>query len=182
MDRRTFVQESLWISLGWSALPLSKGSSRVHSQDQQSEDEHVAQNEKFKQNWISSLMENLDRHLDEDTRIKLMESCGRSCARQESIKIAESCLGDLESLVSRLGKIIGKQNASMEEGIVHLQYDKCYCPLVSKGPKILSDTWCNCSRGWVKEMFETAAEKPVKVELLQSIKRGDPCCKFILQL
>jgi len=142
----------------------------------------VAQNEKFKQNWISSLMENLDRHLDEDTRIKLMESCGRSCARHESIRMAESCRGDVESLVSRLGKIIGEQNATVKGDTVHLQYDKCYCPLVAKGPEILSDTWCNCSRGWVLEMFETAAEKSVKVELLQSIKRGDPCCRFVVRL
>ncbi len=127
-------------------------------------------------------MENLDRHLDEDTRIELMESCGRSCARHESIRMAESCRGDVGSLVSRLGKIIGEQNATVKGDTVHLQYDKCYCPLVAKGPEILSDTWCNCSRGWVLEMFETAAEKSVKVELVQSIKRGDPCCRFVVRL
>jgi len=40
--------------------------------------------------------------------------------------------------------------------------------------------FCSCSVGWIKEVFETASGRPVRVELEQTIGRGDPVCKFIV--
>jgi predicted hydrocarbon binding protein len=36
--------------------------------------------------------------------------------------------------------------------------------------------------GWVLEMFETVAQKPVRVELVHSVKRGASSCKFLVRL
>jgi predicted hydrocarbon binding protein len=61
-------------------------------------------------------------------------------------------------------------------------YSKCLCPLVQSGSETLSDTYCNCSRGWVKEMFEMVSGKPVEVTLTESIKRGAKACRFVVQV
>ena len=111
-----------------------------------------------------------------------MESCGRDCARRGAIKLAESCKGNVEKMIATLAKSLGNENNYIEGDEIHIGWNKCLCELVDKGPDRLSDTYCLCSRGWVLEMFETAAQKLVKVEMLQTVKRGDPCCKFIVRL
>jgi predicted hydrocarbon binding protein len=135
-----------------------------------------------KNEWIITFMKNLNAHCDEETRTQLMLSCGRDCARHASITLAETSKGDVDKFISKLAKIIGKENCYRESDSVHLTYNKCLCKMVSKEPEKLSDTYCICSKGWLLEMFETAAQKPVQVEILQTIKRGHPSCKFIVKL
>jgi predicted hydrocarbon binding protein len=134
---------------------------------------------KFQQAWVASLMENLDRQFDRPARVALMESCGRSCARRGAVKMAA---GGVDKLIEALAGHLGKENARREGETVHLTYTKCYCPLVGDGPPRLPDTWCECSRGWVLEVFSAAAGKPVQVELLESIKRGGQQCRFVVKL
>ena len=49
-------------------------------------------------------------------------------------------------------------------------------------PEGLSDTYCYCSLGWMKETFGAVMGKPVGVELIQSIVRGAETCKFAITL
>lgn len=139
-------------------------------------------NQIFQETWITTLMKNLDGQFDEKTRAGLMEACGRDCARRGSIKMAESCQGDVRQLVKSLARILGTENCTIKDNVIHLGYDKCYCELVADGPERLSDTYCFCSKGWILEMFETAARKPVKVEVLQTIKRGASSCRFLIRI
>ncbi len=137
---------------------------------------------RFKEAWIAALLENMDRQLDPSARARVMEACGRDCARRASIKMAEPCRGDVGKLVESLAKILGSENCSIDGNVVRLTYNKCYCELVADGPERLSETYCLCSKGWVLEMFETAARKPVRVEVLQTIKRGAPSCRFLVRV
>ena len=90
---------------------------------------------------------------------------------------------DVNEFVDRLVK--AWSHLHREGGNIYVVYDKCYCPL---GRALLKDypsqlsLYCNCSRGWVREMFESALKKPVKVELQKSIIRGDDLCKFKVTL
>jgi predicted hydrocarbon binding protein len=137
---------------------------------------------KFTQTWVKNLTDSMDAHLDEETKVRLMESCGRACARSGPIRSAEACQGDLDRLLSTLAKWIGKENVQKEGDAVHIVYTKCLCHLVADGPPRLPDTYCYCSRGWLKEMFETVVGKPVDVHLLESIKRGAERCSFTVGL
>jgi hypothetical protein len=42
----------------------------------------------------------------------------------------------------------------------------------------MPDSYCYCSVGWVKEMFEQALERPVEVRLEASVLRGDEACQL----
>ena len=53
---------------------------------------------------------------------------------------------------------------------------------VASGPDRLPDTYCNCSRGWLLEVFENITGKPASVELLSSIRRGGADCRFVVRL
>lgn len=133
--------------------------------------------------WIESLMANMDAKVDEETRVKILENCGRSCIPTSFLKKARSCQEkseDLDDFLERLGKIWN--HLKREGGDIYVEYDKCYCPLVKTFPGELSSSWCNCSRGWLLELFESALGRPVGVELEKSIRQGDDICRFKIRL
>ena len=66
--------------------------------------------------------------------------------------------------------------------MLHVVYPRCFCHLVAKGPERLPDIYCLCSRGWLKEMFETVLGELVEVDLLDSVKRGADQCGFTVRL
>lgn len=134
------------------------------------------------QRWVKNLIDSIDAHLDEETKIRVMESCGRACARGGAVDAAKACQGDLDKMLSTLKRWVGKENVRKDGNVVHVVYDKCLCHLVAGGPPRLPDTYCYCSRGWLKEMFELVVGKPVDVDLTESIKRGGQKCRFTIQL
>ena len=145
---------------------------------QESKDQH----QKFFENWIKNLMNNMDTHLDEATRIEVMEECGRGCARGGALESAKKCQGNLDKFLVQMRTWIGKDNIKKDKNIVSVTYGKCYCELVRTGPPKLPDTYCHCSKGWLKEMFETVTGNPVNVTLIDSIKRGGEACRFTVKL
>ena len=87
----------------------------------------------------------------------------------------------MDRLITALQKWIGKGHARRDGDAVHVVYPKCLCHLVAKGPPVLPDTYCLCSSGWLKEMFEAAVSSPVDVEVLGSVKRGADQCSFTVR-
>ena len=52
----------------------------------------------------------------------------------------------------------------------------CACPLTKAG-RTPAD-FCRCSIGWNEAAFSTVVGKPVRIELEESVLRGDPRCSF----
>jgi predicted hydrocarbon binding protein len=179
MKRKDFLTGSgiLALAAGGFFRP-AKGAGR-----RQTAPDREAEMKKFRETWLATLMSNLEAQFDVKTRTAFMESCGRACARRSSVfGVAASSKGDPVKLVQTLAKFLGKDNAVLEGKVVRLTYPKCYCEMVADGPARLPDVYCCCSQGWIKEMFETAAGKPVKVQTLQTVKRGADSCKFVITL
>ena len=136
--------------------------------------------------WLTALLAGIDEHIDEQTRSKLMETCGTVCARHHaSIDIAKSVKQESKDIDGFLEKLNQQKDywcgKWVREGdIIYSVCEECGCPLVLAGLVELSPTFCDCSRGWVKAVFETALGKPVEVELTQAIGRGDKVCKFVV--
>ena len=130
--------------------------------------------------WISSLISGLDQYVDEDARAKVLEQCGRQCQSQGFVRKVRSIYEkskDTEEFLSEFGKIY--EHLHREGDNVYIVYPKCYCSFVNKIPsRQLSPTYCNCSRGWAKELFEGALGRPVEVVMEKSIVKGDDQCKF----
>ena len=61
----------------------------------------------------------------------------------------------------------------------------CHCPRVRdilKSLKKISVTYCYCGAGYYKGIWEEILQKPVKVEVLESIMKGDDVCKIAVHL
>jgi len=64
----------------------------------------------------------------------------------------------------------------------------CHCPRVReilsnfKSTENISPSYCYCGAGFYKSIWEEILQKPVEVELLESVLKGDDVCKFAVHL
>lgn len=130
--------------------------------------------------WISCLIDGLDEHVGEKTRAMILEQCGRQCQSQSFIKKAKDIYeksSRINDFLDKLGRVY--KHLHREGDNVYIVYPRCYCSQVNKIPKgKLSGTYCNCSRGWSKALFEGALGRPVEVIMEKSMINGDNQCKF----
>ena len=98
----------------------------------------------------------------------------------------ESFAGYLDFVVAdkdvkaKVLKRIEKINANSSEGEVARWYQGAMGSL--SADETISLTYCNCSKGFVKKFWEAVLEKPVQVELMQSVMSGAPNRKFGIRL
>ena len=148
----------------------------------------------FAQTWAKRMMENLDKEVDEPTRTRLMHANGKSCYRGATPP-ERQFKGGVDAFIEQLTKWSGPRPSPIrrEGNTIYFEYVQnpaglkvadgwCLCPLVEKGPEGLSGTFCECSVGYVAEMFSDITGQPVQVELLESLKRGGKACRFKIEL
>ena len=70
-----------------------------------------------------------------------------------------------------------------EEGTVHVRYGavnkQCYCPAARYHPVKPHDLHCECTRATHQTVFETALGRPIRVEVVESLRRGGKTCHFV---
>ena len=156
--------------------------------------EHQRQTSKrtWTERWLIDMMKGLDEHVDEETRTKLMHLCGQTCFNtpwhQAEFKRWKQLNKQSKNLDDFLNKLV-KANPSWfkrEGNIIHATFeflDGCVCPVIKKIPHDgLSGTWCLCSVGLHKALFEETLGRPVDVVLEESRRTGADKCKFRITL
>lgn len=59
----------------------------------------------------------------------------------------------------------------------------CHCPLVRNHLDLgISPTFCNCSTGWYRQLWEGIIGKPVRIDILKTLIKGDLNCQFAIHL
>jgi len=149
----------------------------------------------FGERWAKLFFDAFDANVDAPTREKVMRANGRAC---HELAIKNRAFHELphsvDEFVAYIHAFPGGRDVIRREGnTVWFSYVQnpsglkvadgyCLCPLVETGPAGLSGTYCFCSVGYVQHMFETMAGHPVRVELLESLKRGGKGCRFRIDL
>lgn len=144
----------------------------------------LKQEKEFIINWVHDLLDTMDKELDEATCIKLIEGCGRGCYNRFKFKqdIAEKGKGDIDKLIAAYS-----QNFEIwkEDGFVHVRYGRiskqCYCPAGQIRHPQPNDLHCECTRTTHQTIFETALGHPVKVKILETLRRGGKTCHFQIE-
>ncbi len=136
--------------------------------------------------WVSSLLSSAEELLDEATKERLLESCGRACAiHYGSSEMAQSIAKSADQIDQHLDQVNQKipwcGKWVRDKDTITCVCESCGCPLVREGLVALSPIFCNCSRGYVKAVFEVILGGPVTVELKQAIGRGDPMCQYVVK-
>jgi hypothetical protein len=145
--------------------------------------------------WVKRFINVLDNTLDEETRKKVMMTNGKNCY-QEWIKSTgqQTEVVPYEKWVARVRENVKDGSVQIDGNIIYFQYmgsaetgqaapeNVCLCPMVESKPAGLSKTYCLCSVGYVKAMFEQTFGKPVDVQLVDSVLYGGKRCKFKITL
>jgi predicted hydrocarbon binding protein len=133
---------------------------------------------------IKGMMDALDQAVDAPTRQTIMQACGRQCIGASTLdkarKIAKAA-PDLDAMLEQLNQVhIGGGHLHREGDVIHAAYTRCYCGSVNQAKEPFSATYCHCSCGWFRQLFETLLGRPVEVELVSSIIQGDESCRFLI--
>jgi hypothetical protein len=137
---------------------------------------------------VGRLMAALDAEVEAGTGREIMDRC--ACIGQGVI---DKALGlqresaDLDDLLARMnalhiggGQLRALLGHPSGEIAIAAAYDHCYCGSVNKARAPISATYCACSCGWYRRLFEALLGRPVEVELQSSIIQGDAQCRFVI--
>lgn len=127
--------------------------------------------------WVKSTMNRLKTNFDKSTVKKIRMNCQCGNRMDETLALVKELIKSSTNL-EELGNL-DKAKASglfCADGELYLQFPFCTCPMLADVEKLDTDTWCQCTAGYSKVLFEKAFDCEVDVELLKSIKMGDNIC------
>lgn len=139
--------------------------------------EHKLSSAEDNATWVKSTMSRLENHFDRSTvkRIRMNCQCGHGMDEKLALvkELVESSSNLEEFANLDKAKAAGLSHA---KGELYLQFPFCPCPMLAEVDKLDTDTWCQCTTGYSKVLFEKAFGCEVAVELLKSVKMGDDIC------
>jgi len=131
---------------------------------------------KFK--WAVDICEFLESHFNDDSICKIREACNCDTGASKAVKMKSYLQNskDLSDFAEKfnLNETYAKLEAK-DDSLLFI-YPVCYCSCVKRIDKPLSKTWCYCTLGYAKALFEKVFDRKVEVELLESIKIGNNRC------
>ncbi len=178
MERKDFLRASLCLGAFCGALPAGAEEKPAPASAPANP---CAGAMAYARHWVKDLIDQADAQLTEPQRKALLEARGRSCARSGAAKRAVPFKGRLDEWIADLQKHMGPDAARRTGDVVSVTYPKCFCPLADLDEP-LSTSYCFCSAGWLKEVYETVSGAPVSVEILETVKRGGQRCRFEVTL
>lgn len=133
--------------------------------------------------WVTSTMSRLEDNFDSETIKKIRMNCQCGYGMDEKIALVQ----ELKQSAANLAEFAGSKKAkaaglSCHDGELYLQFGFCPCPMLHEVDRLETSTWCQCTTGYSKVLFEKVFGCDVDVELLKSVKMGDEIClmKIIL--
>lgn len=127
--------------------------------------------------WVKSTMKRLENNFDSKTTKKIRMNCQCGYGMDERLELLKELLKSSSNL-EEFGNSAKAKAAGLysENGELYLQFHFCPCPMLADVDRLETNTWCQCTTGYSKVLFEKAFNCKVEVELLKSIKMGHDKC------
>ena len=133
--------------------------------------------------WVLNTMKRMEDHFDRDTLKKIRMNCQCGYGMDERLELLEGLIESSGSLEEFAGHDRAKAaGMSYSDGSIMLQFSYCPCPMLEGVDKLVTDTWCQCTTGYSKVLFEKAFGCEADVELIKSVKMGDEICLMRITL
>ena len=140
--------------------------------------------------WWNNAVETLESEVGTDKAIEVMRACGSKCCGKGQRKTAKRLMNEsssLEAFIERINVYEVKEGELeyklLNGNTIIAKHNRCFCGQVKKTKEPFKNTtYCQCSVEFNKQFFEAALEKPVTVELKQSIITGGDCCEFEIKI
>jgi predicted hydrocarbon binding protein len=135
---------------------------------------------------VRNLMERFDKKVPEQVkRSRVMETLGSYCVSPMLDKIIEirKSTNDKQELIKGLNKLYGAEFFKINDDQIISQLEQCVCHFgVATSSEPISPTYCQCSLGYMKTLFSTLFDRPIQVELVESVLTGGKSCQFVAYL
>jgi predicted hydrocarbon binding protein len=130
--------------------------------------------------WAESICADLENEFDEITvkNIRMDCACGPEMGKVKKLKEIFSKSIDIDDFVAKSNKLDQGFMIEHKSKALFLIYPQCYCSCVKRIDKPISKTWCYCTLGYTKKMFEHILDRTVNVQLIESVKTGGEICKI----
>jgi predicted hydrocarbon binding protein len=133
--------------------------------------------------WVKNAMKRLESRFEKNAVVQIRMNWQCGYGMDEKLNF----LSELIAASSNLEEFASHERAkaaglSFSNGDIYLQFPFCPCPMLSEVNKLDTLTWCQCTTGYSKVLFENAFNCKVDVELLKSIKMGDEICLMKIAL
>ncbi len=187
MDRRNYLRKALSLGICSGSLLMTDFGKLQAAVVANPDDEltRLKYEKEFVQNWLTDLLDTMEKELDPATQAKLIGGCGRGCFNRHQFKkdIALKGKGDLDKLLEAY-----KENFEVwKDGeTVHIRFGEvspgCYCPAARYREVKPNDMHCECTKATHQSIFETALGRPFQIDILESVRRGNKTCHFLVHL
>lgn len=133
--------------------------------------------------WVRATMRRLESSFEYDDIKKIRMNCQCGFGMDEKLALVK----ELMSTAANIEEFTDSEKAKAaglfcRDGELFLQFNFCPCPMLAEVNGLETNTWCLCTTGYSKVLFEKAFACDVDVELLKSIKMGDPICLMKITL
>jgi len=132
-----------------------------------------------KKEWVEFISNELEKNFDEETIKNIRMGChctenGKLDESKTFIKRVFSESSNFEEFVSNMNKNGAGWFIDNED--LFTQFHSCSCSMLDGVDVLPTKTWCYCTVGFNKSIFEDVFECEVDIELVESIKMGDDRC------
>lgn len=158
-----------------------------------------------KAHWIKSVLKELDKVTNDYQKYDILSSCAHEFSHKRIDKLRDIYVktGDIDTVLEEMHKdYLWYENPARKGNAIYTtkipynlegyknaktldekKRNYCHCALVrdywNEG---ISTTFCNCSAGWYRQIWEGILKKPVRIEILKTLLKGDETCEFAIHL
>ena len=181
MNRKQFLRHCACSFCSCAALGVMAPSAATAAEAKAPDDWRL----RFVKERYAKLIGILAARMDEKTLNSTLFDLGAACAGFGD-DFVKKHRDDLEGFRKAVKQGVSGDDITydLEKGMITMssgERSDCFCPLISihqNSPKVV----CNCSLGWQQHTWEMLLQKPVKVELTESVLRGGKRCVFKIQV
>jgi len=158
-----------------------------------------------KTQWIKDVMKELDKVADSNQKYEILSNCAHEFSQKRIDKLREIYVktGDIDIVLEKIhDDYLWYENPTRKGNVIYttkIPYNLegyknaktldekkskyCHCSLVrDHWDEGISPTFCNCSAGWYRQIWEGILKKPVRIEILKTLLKGDEICEFAIHL
>ncbi len=194
VNRHTGKDASIIITEGWEEVPSGSAKQAL----------------KERTMWIKLAMERLDNLCDEKTRNQIMiDTCPHKYpkTRIKKMRTAFERLGSIDDILKLMWEDVSWGGVSFydypvrKDDVIYItkvpynpkahkstatdeekRLTYCHCGLVKRSEEAISPTFCCCSGGWVKQLWEGIFQQPTDVWMTESLLKGDDRCTHAVKI
>lgn len=132
---------------------------------------------KFK--WANDVCTYLESNFDNSQikQIRMGCSCIPPPKYMDAVKKLYESSNNVNEFCEKYNAEYAEKHSVWNEGeTLFFSYPHCLCDCVQRINEPISKTWCLCTLGYTKKLFDYVLETDTEVELLESIKTGGSRC------